>query len=141
MNTRQAPLVIRAFSFLFLFMGLVSPVILALAWMGAGKPDTLRISFVSNSVTFHEHPLLFTTFALYFIFAGAVALAIILKRKMAYDLAAVYCVAGLLFFGALTIMGIGATNNSPIAGVFLLILTLGWFLFHVLRRRTQWVRD
>lgn len=134
---RKAPLLIRLFSYFFVFMGVVAIFILADAWLNTHRTAKLTISFLTNSSSFEENPLLFSAMSLFFVFSGITGLAIVLKRSYAYDLGIIYCIVGLIFFNALIILRIGLVT-SPMTGMVIQALTLGGFLVYLARHRVEW---
>jgi len=95
------------------------------------------VGFLSVSASFQTNPTLYTAISLYFIFAGIVGWAILWRRTWAYDLAIVYCLVGLSFFGAMIALRIGLLTG-PANAAFNLAISLGWFLVYLIRNRIKW---
>jgi hypothetical protein len=134
---RKAPLLIKLFSYFFVFMGVVAIFTLADAWLNSHRTTKLTISFLTNGASFEESPLLFSALALFLVSSGICGLAIVLKRAYAYDLGIIYCIAGLVFFNALIMLRIGLIT-SPATGIVIQALTLGGFLVYLVRHRAEW---
>lgn len=134
---RKAPLLIRLFSYFFIFMGVVALGTLVIAWLSPNESSKLNISFLTNRFIFTEHPILFTVTSLFFVFSGIIGLAIVLKRSFAYDLGIVYCVIGLIFFSTLIISRIGLINDQ-IMSLIIQGIIFGGFLIYLVRHRSKW---
>lgn len=134
---RKSPLLIRILNYFFIYMGVVSIGILAVAWGNPSASSRLSVSFLTNQFLFDQNPILFTVTCLFFVFSGITGLAIVFRRSFAYDLGIAYCICSLIFFTALIILKMGLINGQTIgiAGQFLLF---GSLLVYLARNRSQW---
>ncbi len=130
---RRAPLLIRLFSYFFIFMGVVA---LAALPFDDGFSEGVSLSFLTVTVTYGSNPVVFVLIDLYFVFAGLVGLAIVTGRSYACDLGILYCLGGLSFFCTLVFLGIGRPNVP--ASLVILALTLGSFLCYLIASRKEW---
>jgi len=134
---RKAPLFLHLCSYFFIFMGIISIGTLAIVLTIPSAVDKVSISFISNSVTYSDHPIVFVGICSLFILAASVGLAIVFKNKYAYDFGVLYSLIAFLFLGSLAIFRIG-TVNDPATTVFVLFVVFGGFFTYRFRNRNEW---
>lgn len=136
---RKAPLLVRIFCYLFIFMGAVALLALVNAPLFPNKssdPDS-AVMFLTIRVTSTGHPILYITTLLFFVFSGITGLAVITKRSYAYDLGIMYCLLGLVYFSSLSIFQLGLAT-SLVMSLLVQFIFFGVFLNHLLGHRSQW---
>lgn len=133
----KIPLVVRLFSYLFIYFAVVSMGGLASAWSSPSVGKTLSIGFLTAEFNFSRNPFLFSSVSLLFIFAGVVGFFILRRKPFAYDLAILYSITSFIFLSVLAILQVGH-KNDVFTSMIVLLLTFGGFSLYLVRNRIPW---
>lgn len=133
----KPPLIINLFSGFFVFLGMASLASLLEAESSVSAGKHLSIGILTAKVDYLQNPEIFAALSLLLIFGGLVGLLILLRYRYAYDVGILYAAVSLLLLGSLAVFDIGRTNDL-ITCIVTLLLTFGWFLFYLIRNRSQW---
>ena len=133
----KAPLLVRIFSYFFIFMGVVALAALSLPWLDPDQSAKVSITFLTNSFTYGKSPALFAATSFFFVFAGITGISIVRQKAYAYDLGIAYSIAGLVFFDALVLLKTGLINQQ-ILSLVIQTLFFGGFLAYLIKHRPEW---